>query len=312
MPKNLSLDFEKHRQNTMYDVNIAKSYVKLRSSFVKHDHLPMATWEIVFLYQNRSATTRLSFELLKGATFLQLSELARPLLSIDLPPDSLFVDLSTSDVSDVSALTGAPVDPDFILECPVLSFVNKADYSEFDSFLNEILPSALSASTSFGEFQESFISVLNTAQAIQESALLPKNSSVLGSQIPDSVFAAGVAALLKWFLCRSFLSEFSGGRCRCQSQRPLSAVAAPKQLTAAEMEKGAFDAEVFECSACGFRDRRVFFLNPAAIIESGRGGPRENCFLFACALAALGVHFRVVMAFRSAQWWCEAWITDSS
>jgi hypothetical protein len=107
---------------------------------------------------------------LKTKTFLQLYEIARPLLSIDLPPNDLLIDLATSDTSDVTELTDAVVDASFILECPVLSFLSKSDYALFDSFLNDVFPSAMSSSTAFGEFQEAFVATLNCAQSVHEAA----------------------------------------------------------------------------------------------------------------------------------------------
>jgi hypothetical protein len=277
----------------------------------------MVDWEIAFLYQNRSATARLSIDALRTKTLLQLYEIARPLLSIDLPPDALYIDLATSDRSDVSELTDKPVDADFILECPVLSFLSKSDYSTFSSFLHEVFPSALGASTSFGEFQEAFIATINTAQAVHEAASLPANFEVLKKLIPPSLFQTTpvrvqVDTLLNWYLGRRFITEDSVHFCSCDSDnhRPISVFGCPKQFTQEEMENGAVDVDMYECSQCGSRERDVIYLNPATIIERHKGRSRENCLLFACALAALELTYRIVTVVDRPFMWCEVWIDD--
>jgi hypothetical protein len=175
----------------------------------------------------------------------------------------------------------------------------------------------MSSSAGFGEFQEAFVATLNWAQSVREAASDSANFTVLKKLMPPPVLNAshdlsGLGTLLRWFAECSFITDAVSEICPCdrESRRQITTSPFPKQFTLKEMERGAVDVEMYECGQCARRERNVVYLNPSAIIETRRGGSREVCLLFGCALATTEWTFRIVAVHERPLMWIEVWIGD--
>jgi hypothetical protein len=271
----------------------------------------MEGYDVAFLYGDRSAVVRLSQSDLHAKTFLDLYKLARPLVSIDLPPDQLYTDVPTSESRDVTDLSDSPIDAGFLLECPIVSFIPKAHYEEFDRFLSTSFPSLLAAATEFSPFQAELIHHINLIQATFSAATSPRNATTLKKLIPGRT---SFGALLDWFSYSRFLTaDFAQPICPHCRKRMINEPNIRRELSESELSRGAFEATIYECPRdnCGLRIRLVRYLEADVILESGKGKSVEASLLLGAALTAFGLQFRIVGVPEQDRMWVEVWVGDA-